>query len=57
MTKLKNVIDNKYWCIIKNFYEQSEGKLKYCGYSEEQPFKIDKGVKQGGILSPFLFNF
>ena len=57
VTKLKGTIEDKYWCILKNYYENSTGKLKINGITDANSFKINKGVKQGGILSPFLFNF
>jgi len=39
-----------------NYYENSTGKIKIDAKLSEE-FKIKDGVKQGGVLSPFLFNF
>jgi hypothetical protein len=54
--KLIDKIDNIYWRAIVNYYANSSGKVKINGELSTD-FKISDGVKQGGILSPFLFNF
>ena len=54
--KILNRIDNSYWRAIVNYYENSSGKIKIDGKLSEK-FKIKDGIKQGGVLSPFLFNF
>lgn len=54
--KLRNVVDPGIWRLLVNYYNKSsvivnvDGKCSSC-------FKTTQGVKQGGILSPFLFNF
>lgn len=54
--KLINVIDDKIWRILYKYYQLSKIKIKY---DEEKSniFTINEGVKQGGVLSPYLFNF
>ena len=43
------------WLILKSYYEKSR---TYIDNNENisELFKVKNGVKQGGILSPFLFN-
>ena len=53
--KLINKIENKFWLALLN-YETSKGMVKIDGQMLEE-FQITDGVKQGGVLSPFLFNF
>ena len=53
--KLLNKIDNSYWRAIVNSNENSSGKIKIIDKILDE-FKIKDGVKQGGVLSPFLFN-
>jgi len=52
--KLINKIDHRIWLILKNYYDSSKGKIDING--DVRYFTINCGVKQGGILSPFLFN-
>ena len=42
--------------ILKKYYDASQGMIKLNGIISNR-FYINCGVKQGGILSPFLFNF
>ena len=54
--KLLDKVDNIYWRAIVNYYENSKGMIRINGQLSHE-FKINDGVKQGGILSPFLFNY
>ena len=42
-------------CFLRNLYEGQEVTVR-TGYGTRDWFKIGKGVHQGGILSPYLFN-
>ena len=42
--------------LIFNYYNSLKAKIKIEGKLTD-PFVIKRGVKQGGVLSPFLFNF
>ena len=53
--KLIGKLDLDIWLILKKYYDSSRGCLFVNGSFSEQ-FIIRCGVKQGGILSPFLFN-
>ena len=55
MHKLINKIDNDVWNILKKYYDLNYGIIK--DDNELNLFQIMCGVKQGGILSPYLFNF
>ncbi len=44
------------WLILKLYYDSSIGFLKTNGKININAIPINRGVKQGGILSPFLFN-
>jgi hypothetical protein len=48
-------IDKDIWLILKTYYNSSVGVIK--NDNIENKFQITSGVKQGGILSPYLFNF
>ena len=43
-------------CLLRNLYAGQEGTVRI-GHGTTDWFKIRKGVCQGCILSPFLFNF
>ena len=43
-------------CILKNLYANQEGTVR-TEYGLTEWFKIEKGVRQDCILSPYLFNF
>merc|ERR1711994_1087705 len=48
-------IKGKFWRVIKYFYRKTCLKIRINGkFSEE--FQSEKGVKQGGVLSPILFS-
>ena len=53
--KLIKKLDKREWFILKRYYENSEARI-VCNDEYSNQFKIVTGVKQGGILSPFLFN-
>ena len=42
-------------CLLRNLYEGQEAKVR-TGHGTMDWFKIGKGVRQGYILSPCLFN-
>jgi hypothetical protein len=44
------------WRILHQYYDESFAVVNVEGF-RFSAFKIDEGVKQGGILSSFLFNF
>ena len=43
-------------CLLRNLYAGQEGTVR-TGYGTTHWFQIGKGVRQGCILSPCLFNF
>ena len=43
-------------CLLRNLYAGQEATVR-TGYGPTDQFQIGKGVHQGCILSPFLFNF
>ena len=54
--KLIDKIEQPYWRALYNYYKKSKGRVKIDGdFSNE--FEIKEGAKQGGILSPYLFNY
>ena len=47
---------NFFYCtIIRSFFANQEAKLR-TGYSDTESFSIGKGVRQGCVPSPYLFN-
>ena len=53
--KLWNVIKREHWLLLYKWYNSSCAQVRWNGiYS--QSFRITKGMKQGSILSPYLFN-
>ena len=54
--KLKDRSDPFIWRLLVNYYTSSNIAISVDGYKSEI-FKTSQGLKQGGILSPFLFNF
>ena len=54
--RLKDFIDPGSWRILYAYYQSSTALVSVNGI-RSSVFKTKQGVKQGGILSPFLFNF
>jgi hypothetical protein len=54
--KLKDKIDTAIWRMLYNYYTTSKARIFFENKLGD-PINISEGVKQGGILSPFLFNF
>ena len=53
--KLINKMDHSLWHLLKIFYDNSHGSFELEDESNYIVFPINIGVKQGGILSPTLF--
>ena len=47
-------INGKTWRVLKSWYQGAEGRVRVEG-SLSRSFLIDRGVKQGSVLSPTLF--
>ena len=43
-------------CLLRNLYAGQEATVR-TGHGTTDSFQIGKGVRQGCILSPYLFNF
>ena len=43
-------------CLLRNLYEDQEATVRI-GHGKADWFQVGKGVRQGWILSPCLFNF
>jgi hypothetical protein len=54
--KLIDKIDSIFWFLLFDYYSQSDGLIFLSESQKSDIFKINRGVKQGGILSQFLFN-
>jgi retron-type reverse transcriptase len=55
--KLKEKMDENLWLILISYYEKSDGILEINNKIMNQIISINSGVKQGGLLSPLLFNY
>jgi retron-type reverse transcriptase len=55
--KLKKKMDENLWLILISYYEKSDGILEINNKIMNQIISINSGVKQGGLLSPLLFNY
>ena len=53
--KLHDKMEHDFWFLLKTYYDQSKAIINING-NESDLFRIGCGVKQGGILSPYLFN-
>ena len=53
--KLIKRLSNQDWLILKQYYENSNACIENNNKKSEL-FRMVNGVKQEGILSPFLFN-
>ena len=53
--KLKDKLVYQDWILLKRYYDESKSIITY-NNETSNTFDITSGVKQGGILSPFLFN-
>ena len=53
--KALGVIPDMYWRILVYWYSILTVKIKW-GNTMSESIKIDKGTRQGGLSSPFLFN-
>lgn len=54
--KLLGKLELSHWIILKKYYDLSKGTITLSDFSLSELIIINCGVKQGGILSPFLFN-
>jgi hypothetical protein len=54
--KAHKEMDETYWFLLKTYYDSSTGIIPSVDSNNPLTFDINCGVKQGGILSPFLFN-
>ena len=43
-------------CLLRNLYSGQEATVR-TGHGKTDWFQMEKGVRQGCILSPYLFNF
>ena len=55
--KLINQVAKQYWFLTHKYYNQSVGFFKIDGIKDIEEIKINRDVKQRGVLSPQLFNF
>ena len=49
-------INGKFWRLIKNWYKNAQSRIRINNQLSE-PFTVQRGVKQGSVLSPTLFLF
>ena len=54
--KLIGKVPDVVWRILYKYYGSSEAAVRIGG-SVSDKFRVLEGVKQGGVISPFLFNF
>ena len=54
--KLSSKMHITLWVLLKKYYDMSHGTILLPDLNFSALFEIETGVKQGGILSPFLFN-
>jgi hypothetical protein len=53
--KAINVIPDPWWCILYMWYKYLKVRIKWNGNLSDC-FRIERGTRQGGLTSPFLFN-
>ena len=53
---LRAGIGGLFYNVIKNMYSKAKASVKNNGTELSDPFSIKRGVKQGDVLSPLLFN-
>ena len=54
--KLRNYIEPNFLTLLKDYYSISSGVIEDQDHKVFDAFPITCGDKQGGILSPYLFN-
>ena len=54
--KLKDIMPYPLWMLFKKYYDSSKGCL-FVDNIMSGSFPISCGLKQGGLISSFLFNF
>ena len=54
--KLIDKMDKNLWLVLEEYYNQSDGFITVSETANGKIFNINRGVKQGGVLSPTLFN-
>ena len=53
--KLMNVLPKVHWLLLYKWYSNSQALVRWNG-DASRPFPVMRGVRQGSILSPYLFN-
>lgn len=54
--KLLDKLNLTYWYLLKTYYDSALAVISLPNRLTSDTFKIETGVKQGGVLSSFLFN-
>ena len=55
MRKLFNIgVEGNLWTIVNSLHQEAQSAVKWQGEISEK-FKVDQGVRQGGILSTVLY--
>ena len=55
--KIKESINKQFWLVMKDYYDKAGVFKINNNIDNENIVKILRGVKQGGVWSPQLFNF
>ena len=53
--KLYDKVPHQHWLFIRKWYKNSYASIRWCNH-DSQSFQVTKGMKQGSLLSPTLFN-